>query len=316
MKKKISNYLKKKNVKRFSIFFILAFVFLIFSKLSNDYKQNITLKIQLVNLDEEIVIEDDSLNLINAYVEAKGFTLVPFVFKDSKIIRIDAKTDVITRNNKFVFDVQHQKYIIEEELGSSYKLFTLKPDTLILKFSKMATKYVDVVVKKDFKYALGFDLLGELNKDIDSVKLVGPMSKLESIESINTELLSLSDIKLDIEERINLDMSKYNDVQAVPASIKVYGDVERFTEGTIDVPVVIKNTPNNLNINYFPKTVSVSYYIDLNRFNSITESNFKVECDFNDVNEGQQFMIPKIVVKPDFVKRASVKQKRIDFIKL
>ena len=71
MKKKISNYLRKKDVKRFSIFFVLAFLFLIFSKLSNDYKQNIALKVELFNLDEEIVVEYDSLNKIIAFVEAK-----------------------------------------------------------------------------------------------------------------------------------------------------------------------------------------------------------------------------------------------------
>lgn len=316
MKNKISNYLRKKDVKRFSIFFALAFLFLIFSKLSNDYKQNIALKVELFNLDEEIVVEYDSLNKIIAFVEAKGFTLLPYLFQDSKTIMIDAKKDVVIRDNEIVLEVQRQKYRIEEALGSPYKLLTLNPDSLILRYSEMATKYVDVVINKDFKYALGFDLLGELNMDIDSVKLVGPMSSIENINSINTELLALTDIKMDINQVLNLDISQLKDVQVVPEFVTVTGDVERFTEGAIEVPVVIKNAPNDVNINYFPKTVTVSYYIDLNRFKSINESNFKVECDFNEVNNGQQFMIPKIVVKPDFVKRSSIKQKRVDFIKL
>ena len=151
MKKKISNYLRKKDVKRFSIFFVLAFLFLIFSKLSNDYKQNIALKVELFNLDEEIVVEYDSLNKITALVESKGFTLLPYLFKESKTILIDAKKDVIKRDNEFVFEVQRQKYKIEDKLGSSYKLLNLKPDSLTLKYSTPSVSVLPPAPSESFK---------------------------------------------------------------------------------------------------------------------------------------------------------------------
>ena len=101
-KTNIIEYLKQKNVKRFSLFFAIAFVFLIFSKLSNDYKQNIKLKISLVNVDDEVILQNDSLNTIMAFIEAKGFALVPYLFKDYKTIVIDAKTDITTKKDVFI----------------------------------------------------------------------------------------------------------------------------------------------------------------------------------------------------------------------
>ena len=57
----ISNYLKRTNVKRFIVFFIIAFVFLMFSKFSNDYKQTIILKPSIaLTVDDEIILNDDS----------------------------------------------------------------------------------------------------------------------------------------------------------------------------------------------------------------------------------------------------------------
>ena len=59
-KKRLSilDFIKKRNINRFSIFFGIAFIFLIFSKLSNDYNQTIKLKIQFSNLAEEMIIDN------------------------------------------------------------------------------------------------------------------------------------------------------------------------------------------------------------------------------------------------------------------
>ena len=62
----ILDYFKNKNYKRFSLFFIAAFVLLIFSKLSSDYKQTIKVKVNLINVEDEIIIKNDSTTYIDA----------------------------------------------------------------------------------------------------------------------------------------------------------------------------------------------------------------------------------------------------------
>jgi len=126
-KPNILNTLKKRNVKRFSIFIAIAFVFLIISKLSNDYKQLIKLKVDLTNLEEEVILQQDSSNVIDVFVEAKGFTLVPYIFNNYKTIVLDSKDDLITRSPHFLFDVQKHKFLIQGQLGSSYKLLSISP---------------------------------------------------------------------------------------------------------------------------------------------------------------------------------------------
>ena len=102
----ISSYLKRKNAKRFSIFFLIAFIFLIFSKLSNDYTQNIKLRVNITNTQDEIVLKNDSTNTIDAFVKAKGFSMLSFLFSNTEDIVLDSKTDVTIRPDHFIFDVQ------------------------------------------------------------------------------------------------------------------------------------------------------------------------------------------------------------------
>ena len=312
----ILDHLKKKSVKRFSIFFIVAFVFLIISKLSNDYKQNIKLKLNLVNVDDEILIQNDSSNFINAYVEAKGFSLVPLIFNNYKDLIVNAKSDATIKSNHFIFDVQKHKYLIEDQLGNSFQLLSVKPDTLLVSYSKRASKTVPIVLNRSINYAVGYDLKGDFNFDIDSVKIVGSANLVNEINSITTEELILNDVNTNIKQKLNFEILTNGDIEIFPKSVFVSGDVARFTEGTIELPITITNQPNTININYFPKTVTLSYYVDLENYNAVKGSSFSVECNYKDIGENQTYLVPKVVNKPDFIKHINIKQKRIDFIKL
>ncbi len=312
----ISDYLKKKNVKRFSLFFAIAFVFLIFSKLSNDYKQTIKLKLNLVNLQDEIILQDDTLNTIDAYVEAKGFSFVPFIFSNAKVIIVDVKTDVISKPNHFIFDVQKHHFLIEEQLGTSYKVLTVKPDTLMLGYSKRASKLVPITLNSTINYAVGYDIKDDFELNLDSVKVVGSALELDKIKALNTENLVLNEVNTNINEMVSLDVSDYGAIEIFPKSVNVKAEIKRFTEGTIEIPITIENKPNTIRINYFPKSVTLSYYVDLDNYNGIQSSDFIVECNYLDLEDNQTYFVPKVVKKPAFVKRISIKQKRIDFIKL
>ena len=311
---KISEYIQRRNVKRFSIFLSIAFLFLVISKLSNDYNQNIKLKIQLTNIDDEIIIQNDSLNYLDAVVQAKGFSLVPFLFKDHKLIAIDADKDVSSSQDHFLFDVRRHKFLIERQLGSSYKILSLKPDSLFITYTKRASKYVPVVLNKDIEFSTGYDIFGTHQLNLDSVKIVGSEEKVREISRVVTEKLTLNDVKKDINQTLSFE--KIADIEIFPNEVNVSAEVMKFTEGTIESSIAIVNKPSDLEINYFPKNVTISYYVDLDNFKSVKPSDFKVECDFALIEEGQSFFIPIVVKKPDFVKRVVLKQKRIDFIKL
>lgn len=312
----ISGYFKRKNVKRFSLFFAIASLFLIFSKLSNDYKQTIKLKINLINIQDEIILQEDSLNSVDAYVEAKGFSFVPFMFNNTKVISADAKTDVTSKPNHFVFDVQKHQFLIEKQLGAAYKVLSLQPDTLWLGYSKRASKLVPITFTSSINYASGYDIKGDFELNIDTVKVVGSILELDKISTLPTENLELNNVKADINETVSIDGSGYGTIEIFPKSVNVKAEIKRFTEGTIDIPITIENKPNDVNINYFPKSVTLSYYVDLDNYNAVVASDFTVACNYSDIDDDQTYFVPKVVRKPEFIKRISIKQKRIDFIRL
>ncbi|MDN3494005.1 YbbR-like domain-containing protein [Winogradskyella bathintestinalis] len=312
----IRDYFKNRSVKQFSLFFMIAFVFLIISKLSNDYKQTIKLKVNLINVENEILIENDSANFIYAYVEAKGFSLLPLIFQNYKELVVDSKTDVSKKSDYFKFDVQKHKFLIENQLSNAYNLISVLPDTLLIAYATRASKLVPVSLKKEVNYAVGYDLKENFTFNIDSVKIVGATSEVNKIDSVVTEALIMNDVKNDILNTVKLDISSFENIEVFPKEVKVSGKVARFTEGIVEVPITISNQPQDIIINYFPKTVNVAYYVDLEYYNAIKASDFKVACDYADLVAQQTYLVPKVIKKPDFVKHVNIKQKRIEFIKL
>lgn len=312
----IPDYLKGKNVKRFGLFVLIAFVFLIFSKLSNDYKQTIQLKVHLVNFPNEIILNKDSISEIEAYVEAKGFLFVPFLFKNANTLVLDAKTNVISQSNTYAFDVQKHLFLIEGQLGKSYKVISVLPDTIFLPYSIRASKLVPVKLKSNINYALGYDLKGDFSFNADSAKVVGSEAQINAVESLETKNLILNDVKSNISERIEIDTTGLQGIEIFPKHVIISGEITRFTEGTIEVPIRITNKPSDVAINYFPKAIKLMYYVDLDNYSAVKASDFAIECNYADLKDKQSYLVPEVVKKPDFVKRTNLKQKRIDFIKL
>lgn len=315
-KPNISNYLKRTNVKRFIIFFVISFVFLLISKFSNDYKQIIILKPNLENLDNEIILKDTINKSIEVRVEAKGFSLVPFIFDNKKTLKIDTQKNVQVSDSVFVFDISENMQLIDELLGSSYKILSVQPQSLTIPYEKLASKSLSIAFNKNVKFASGFDVRGNFELNIDSVKAVGALSDLKKIDSIETDTLILTNVNGNVNEMLGLDLSAYKDINIFPKKVKVTANVSRFTEGKVEVPISIINKPPGITINYFPKTVTVTYYVTLEDYKTIDPTNFIVECDFAKVKENQTFLIPEITKQSKSVKRVNIKQKRIDFIKL
>ena len=69
-----------------------------------------------------------------------------------------------------------------------------------------------------------------------------------------------------------------------------------------------------LPLNYFPKSVNVSFYTSLSAFNTIAANDFKVVCDYKAINEDSKYLEPELVKRPDNVKTTRLHQQKIEFI--
>jgi YbbR domain-containing protein len=149
----------------------------------------------------------------------------------------------------------------------------------------------------------------------DSIKVIGTQAEVEQINKVETEILNLKEVSDTIDAVLPLKKLDNSKIKFSKNSINVLAKVEKFTEGTLEVPVTIVNKPLDISINYFPKAIAVSYYVSLNNYKNVKPLDFKVECDFSEIeNTNNTFFIPKLVKSPDLVKNVRLKQNKVEFI--
>ena len=136
-----------------------------------------------------------------------------------------------------------------------------------INYEKEYSKKVPVKLNSIITFSPGYDLLKPYKTIPDSVLVVGSQIDLDTINFIDTEVITLNKLQTDFEGVAKL-ISPTSETQIKLSHSDVFTkiEVDKFTEGTIEVPVLIKNIPQNVSINYFPKYISVTYYLPLSDY--------------------------------------------------
>ncbi len=306
---------KNKKLNVFGLFLVLAFLLLVLSKLSKSYTETLIVSADIINLPEDRVLNIDDSPKLNIVVNTYGFHLFGSYFYENKIA-IDLKDDAYIHNDSYVWLANRALPDIQVQLGKSFEIVSVQPDTLNLPFGTLAVKKVPIKLQSEVAYASGYDSLKGLILMPDSVEVIGSSSDLKQVNLIETSTLTLKNIKEDINSTVNLKLPEdESTVKLSKDKVSVKAEVQKFTEGTLEIPVVINNLPTDVQINYFPKVIKVSYEVSLDDYKSIRPSSFKIECDYNEIKDSNNsYFTPKFIRIPEHVKRVKMKQDKIEYI--
>ncbi|VAW18423.1 hypothetical protein MNBD_BACTEROID04-373, partial [hydrothermal vent metagenome] len=98
--------------------------------------------------------------------------------------------------------------------------------------------------------------------------------------------------------------------------VVVKANVDKFTEGSFDIPVTIINKPEGIKINTFPNTIEVIYQAGLSNFNKITKNSFLVVYDYKQYEKDTltRFLTPIIKQKSEFISSIKINPSKIEFL--
>ena len=312
LKSDIITSFKNKRINVFVLFLLFAFVILIFTKLSKDYTNTVSFNIEKLNVPQENIILNDSVTL-DITLKTHGFRWLKYYVSTPKI-KIDFSKDVYKKDGVFVWN-RSKSFLNNTQFDKQVELLSISPDTMRFRYGVNMVKKVPVILNTKLSFSPGYDMAGKLHTDPDSITVVGPNILVSEIEALETVALDIQDVREHVSETIALQLPKNtSDLKFSSKQVVVKGAVEKYTEGMLKIPVSVINTPKNTTIKYFPKSVSVSYYVSLSNFKTIATKDFEVVCDFEKMNENQSFLVPELAVFPETVKHLKIGQQRIEFI--
>lgn len=312
LRKQILSLIESRKINVFLLFLLMSFSILMFTKLSKNYTNTLAFKIEKINVPEEKVILNNSDSIVNVTLKTHGFKWFKY-YLGRPTLTVDFSKDVAENNAVFICDNSNLEFIANRALTNQVELIKVSPKRLEFNFDVNLVKKVPVVLKSNIIFTQGFNISESYKLQPDSIKVIGPHSIAKKIEYVETEAVNLEDVKTNINRKVSLKKLD-NELKLSTQSITLTAVVEKFTEGTLKIPVTISNVPEGISLKYFPKEVNISFYTSLARFNQVKAKDFRVVCDYSKVTENQSFFIPELVKRSTLVKTAKLNQQRIEFI--
>ena len=217
---------------------------------------------------------------------------------------------------KYYLLVKNQKQRIQKQLPSGVALEQILKDTLFLDLGRLVTRKLPLIPKIKISYHVGYDLSEEITVTPDSILVSGPENYMSALKGLALLPVVLEDVMANFTKKVAIKMPEgIKNLKLDTKEITVSGKVEKFTEGTLEVPYTVINIPKDITINTLTKKIQITFIVGLSRFNKINENSFQIECDYS-ISESNNlgYLIPKLVHKPSEIKSYKIIPNEIDFL--
>lgn len=303
---------KKTNFNSFFFFLFFAVVIWIFVQFSKQYNQIIDIPIKYVNIPLDKLLVENNLSVLKLRMEENGFRIAWFsLFPPT--LNVDV-SKAVQQNGKLLYFIEDNRNEVLSQLNIRFDNTRFIKDVLVINYQQKKEKKLPVISRVEVDFTAGYSARDPLQLQPDSIKVSGPDALLDTLGSLKTQKLHLKNVKENISGRIAIDTVGLKHLTLYEKDVTYSLDVEKFTEGSVQVPIELINVPEDLNLVIFPKETLIFYQVTLQDYNQVAASDFRVVADFSKVQENQDFLAPQIVKKPAFTTNLRLNEKRIQFI--
>tara|TARA_S200000501_G_scaffold240517_1_gene225349 strand:+ start:519 stop:1406 length:888 start_codon:yes stop_codon:yes gene_type:complete len=277
---------------------IISFSFWTLNKLSKKSKNNISIKVNIIDLPENIALDSVSSKQINLKVSGVGS------------LKTRKEEINISANNISNQMLHIKKEEVESQLESNIKVVDIYPDTIYLYTSKKEIKKVPVKHNIIINLNENHWLKNKIKIEPDSIVIKGNKRELEKINFLETKKLTLLNVSGEKKGKILLKENKFLEKE-MELNYKL--ETEKFTEGRLNIQIEAINYPRNKEVLLFPNTILLKYLVSEKNYNKIRKEDFKIICDFKNIDISEKFCTISIIKKPKDVKILH-KNKKIEFL--
>jgi YbbR domain-containing protein len=238
----------------------------------------ISLPLKIYEPREDMTLGQVLPQTVKVRVEGPGRSLYFHKWneKSSLILDVGAITDNQKISLKDYFAERPNQVRLQSELNFLEIVF---PDSIEIVIDRKTEKTVPVEIMSKISVRSGFILVG--SQKLKNVTLTGPEHYLEKIDRVQSELFIKENADASFQAQIDVVNPNPELVTLSPTMIDVSFDIEMIGERTIsNIPIKIKNKPEELEIQFIPNTVNLRVTGGNNQIQDLTPRDFYVYFDY------------------------------------
>ena len=307
--------LNNRKIKVFVFFTILTTIIWLLIELSKTFTSTAFFKAEYKNLPKDKLLQVSPVSQVEVTIKAPGFNLLKYKLKAHKInFNLN---NLSKKGSSYYILPNSQLSNINAQIIGETEILNIVKDTIFIEVGKNISKKVPIQTRADVKFKIGYNFIEKLKVEPDSVMVSGPKKYIDSIKEVSTIPFKISDVYENIEKEVELVIPEnLKNIELSHQKVKLIGEVDKFTEGRIKIPVSIINEPEKVTVNPFPKEIEIIYQAGISNFNKINENSFTIVFDYKQY-EGDtttQFLTPIIKQKSEFVSTIKLIPNRIEFL--
>ena len=275
-------WIRSKEFLVFLFFLIVSGAFWGLLAIKEPAEMDLDIVVELVDPPQGVVVTDPGANSLKVTVRDNGYNLIGYYLNKVKPIKIKLAT-YAKEESKIVVSNSEIIKLLKKNLERSTEILVVKPDKLEVYYNYGETKRVKVVLDKvppvDDKY-----FITKLKIIPDSVSVSASQPQFDAIDSVVIRYRPLSDITKNV--TMQLPLQKISGVKFVPNMVTLEVNVDTKRDAVIDVPIEAINVPEGVILNISPSRVQVSFVTGVTNAEAISQEDFSVVVDYNDVETG------------------------------
>lgn len=296
---------------------LIAFLFWLLIVFSNEYKAPVSFNLRYINFPQDKMLANKLPGRVDIEITTSGFTFLGFYFNRlNDTLYLDVSKLRKNKNEQdYYLPGYSQAQQFEAQLGNQLKISKIDLDTLHFYFDKKVTKVVPVKLNLNYEFEKQFQLSGKIELKPSKIVLSGPASVMNNLIELNTQQLNFTNLNKTISRTADLIIpAELNSIDFSTKKVVVKIPVEKFTEGTLDLPVEVLNVPEQYQLKTFPSRVKITYLVGLSNYQKVSADQFSLLAYYDPKNEQASSLKLKLVKFPEIVRQVKIETENVEFI--
>jgi hypothetical protein len=303
----------------FFFFLLLSILFWFLTALNKDYDTILSYPVRYTKIPKELILMNNAVDQLLLDVQSRGFTLLRLKMQ-SKLYPLALDLNSFSLHSVpgevpivlyLVTDLIVNK--LQQQLTPDIRIKSVVPDTIMLLLTEKFEKKIAVRPDLDMEFERQYMQVGKLKITPDSLTVSGPENIIDTINFITTEPEKVKGLKKNI--TMELKLKPVNKLEYSVREVTVNIPVEKFTEGSLKIPIEVINIPDSLFLRTFPANVEITYRVGLSDYKNVNENMFMAVVDYsakeNSIGNKLEVQLVKV---PEYVRITNFSPKSVEYI--
>jgi hypothetical protein len=306
--------------KRFSIYLVCIFIaslIWLLIKFSREYKTQFPITVELINPPNGnwMMLKND-YNII-AEVYGFGFDLFSYKYFGIDDIKVDLSEFKVNSDTSFAYIIIPETFILKKVdrlMKGSEKVLNIYPGNIKVDLSKAVSKTIPIKSNIKIYPSPGFKIKGVPQLEPNNLNFFGPSSLFNSIEFINTEIDTISNIQVLTTKEIVLRLDSLEKYLIGEVDPKLIIDVDELTSGSIEVKVDPIVDKGDLEIKVLPSKVIIYYQVGLSDYQKVSEGLIIATIELPDTDDLPDKLKVELKEVPDFIEVKRIEPLFVEYL--